>query len=125
MQKIGDGSGSFNISVFWPRMKHRNNLTGKWARAVPAEIQSHWLTGVVYPSIIASSNPSTMAYVNYTLDEWIWKAGNNKRFNKSKTTPVDSLKLDDMQKAMRHIIKENYDDLGMFESSFLVTELPH
>src|SRR6266487_5964565 len=93
LRKIGEGSGSFNIYVFWPRMRHRNDLTGRWATMVPVEIQSCWLTQVLYPAIIASSNPDTMAYVNYTLDEWTWKAGNNKRFSGIKTTVVDSNKL--------------------------------
>jgi hypothetical protein len=44
--KIGGGAGSFNIYVFWPRMKHRNHLTGRWMNMVPWDIQSHWLTQV-------------------------------------------------------------------------------
>ena len=89
---------------------------------VPVEIQSCWLTQVLYPAIIASSNPDTMAYVNYTLDEWTWKAGNNKRFSGTKTTVLDSNKLKDLQKAMNHIIKDNPDELDMFGSFFFVAD---
>jgi hypothetical protein len=102
-------------------MKHRNNLTGHWATMVPTEIQSLWLTQVVYSVIIASSSPDTMAYVNYTLDEWIWKAGNNQHFDNTKLTAVDSSKLEDMQEAMRRIIRTYHDnELAMFGSFFFI-----
>jgi hypothetical protein len=63
-----------------------------------------------------------MAYVDYTLDEWTWKAANNKRFNDTKTTPVDSTMLEDLQEAMHKIIKANPDELAMFGSFFFVMD---
>jgi hypothetical protein len=63
-----------------------------------------------------------MAYVNYTLDEWTWKAANNKCFDNTKTTPIDSNLLDDLQEAMRRIIKSNAQELDMFGSFFFVMD---
>ena len=63
-----------------------------------------------------------MAYVDYTLDEWMWKAANNRRFDDTKTTTVDSDQLDDMQEAMRRIIKANPEELAMFGSFFFVMD---
>ena len=64
-----------------------------------------------------------MAYVNYTLDEWIWKAGNNRHFENTKLTAIDSSKLDDMQESMRRIIQtDNDNELAMFGSFFFVAD---
>jgi len=68
--KISQGSTSFNIHVMFPRMMHKNPLTGRSATLIPFEIQSLWLTDIVYPAIITGANPSTMAYKDYTLSEW-------------------------------------------------------
>jgi hypothetical protein len=102
-------------------MRHRNHLTGRWQTNVPYEVQSAWLTDVVYPAIVGSSNPATMSYVNFTLDEWLWKATSHSRFSKTKVTSVSAQSLDALQNAMRYIIKE-HDELAMFGSFFFVMD---
>lgn len=104
-------------------MKHKHDTTGKWATLVPREIQSYWLTQVVYPAILQNSNPSIMPYVNFTLNEWIWKTGSTKQYIETKTTPVDSSWLASMQNSMQQIIKNRSDDLSMFGSFFFVMDV--
>jgi hypothetical protein len=89
---------------------------------VPNEIQCLWFTEVIHPAIKATSNPATMAYVDYTLDEWLWKAGLHSMSSAIKTTPIDSSKLDQLQDEMSRIINNRGGDLDMFGSFFFVMD---
>lgn len=120
--KIGEGAGSCNISVFWPRMKHRSHLTSKWATLVPVEIQSYWLTEIVYPGILHCANTATLPYVDYTMEEWRWKS-TRKQYPLTKTTSIDSTKLTEMQTRMWAIIKQNPNKYDMFGSFFFVADI--
>jgi hypothetical protein len=112
----------FNIYVFFPRMMHKDPVTGRNAVNVPWEVQSLWLTDVIYPAIIAGENATTMAYKDYTLDEWRWKASGQRRFDgQTKTVHVAEAHILPMQVAMENIIKEN-DDLDLFGSFFFVLD---
>jgi hypothetical protein len=119
---LGDGAGSIEISVFFPRMIHRDNMTGYRVNIVPMEVQSMWYDEVLLPSIIASTHPGCLEYVNFTLSEWRWKASINQRFEKTKTTPMHASSLDDLQYCMRKIIKANEDELDIFGSFFFVCD---
>jgi hypothetical protein len=123
--KLPVAAVTFNISVFFPHMKHRDPVTDKMAMLIPWEMQCEWLTKVVHLAIIAGENLSTMAYRDYTLDEWRWKASLNKHFKSgAKTVPVRGEHLKQMQIAMRNIVKENPDDpeLDRFSSFFFVLD---
>ena len=120
--KLGDGAGSINIYVLFPRMINRHPLTGRRVTNIPAQIQTLWLDQVVLPSIIASAPEGTMEYVDYTLEEWRWKASCNKRFVNSKTAVVQTEVLGDMQHFMRKIIEADSDELCLFGSFFFVCD---
>jgi hypothetical protein len=121
--KVGHGASSFNVSVMFPRMMHKNPVSGRSATLIPHEIQSLWLTDIVYPAIIAGENPSTMAYKNYTMDKWRWKASVNNRFSgKDKLVVVQGTHLVPMQEAMREIIEANPEELDRFGSHFFVMD---
>jgi hypothetical protein len=121
--KIGQGSTSFNVHVMFPRMMHKNPLTGRSATLIPFEIQSLWLTDIVYPAIIAGENPSTMAYKNYTLSEWRWKAANSNRFSgKDKLVTVQGTHLEGLQQVMRDIVQSDPDEYDRYDSFFFVME---
>jgi hypothetical protein len=111
------------ISIHFPRMKHKDPITGRAATLIPWEVQSLFLVEVLYPAIVAGENPSTMPYKNYTLDEWKWKASNNIRFSgASRTVVVNQHQFDAIQEAMREIIAADLDELGIFASYYLVLE---
>jgi hypothetical protein len=121
--KVGHGSGSFNIFVMFPRMMHKNPITGKSATLVPFEIQSLWFTDILYPAILAGENPSTVSYKDYTLAEWRWKASVNNRFTgKDKLVVVQGNYLEKMQKAMRDIVASDLDEYDRYGSFFFVLE---
>jgi hypothetical protein len=119
---LGDGAGSVNIYVFFPRMIHRDEFRGFRVNRIPFEVQSLWFTEVVLPSIIASTVPGCLEYTDFTLDEWRWKASVNHRFVDTKTTPVRASALDDLQYCMKKIIRENPDNLDLFGSFFFVCD---
>ena len=121
--KVGQGAASFNIYVMFPRMMHKNPVTGRSATLIPFEIQSLWLTDIVYPAIIAGENPSTMAYKDYTLSEWRWKAANNSRFSgKDKLVVVQGTHLGRLPDIMRDIINSDLDEYDRYASFFFHLE---
>ena len=115
--------GLFNISIHFPRMKHKDPVTGRTATLIPWEVQNLFLVEVLYPAILAGENPSTMPYKNYTLDEWKWKAANHARFSgANRTVVLTAEQFHAMQRAMMDIIASDPDDLGIFGSYYLLME---
>jgi len=115
--------GVFIITIHFPRMKHKDPVTGRTATLIPWEVQNLFLVEVLYPAIMAGENPSTMPYKNYTLDEWKWKAANHARFSGAgRTVVITTDQFHAMQKAMMAIIAADPDDLGIFGSYYLVME---
>ena len=115
--------GVFYITIHFPRMKHKDPITGLNITLIAWEVQNLFLVEVLYPAIIAGENPSTMPYKNYTLDEWKWKAANNPRFSGSrKTVVVNADQFDAIQTAMRQIIADDPDNLGIFASHYFIIE---
>jgi hypothetical protein len=121
--KVGHGSTGFNIHVMFPRMMHKNPVSGRSATLIPHEIQSLWLTDIVYPAILAGENPSTVSYKDYTLAEWRWKASVNDRFTgKDKLVVVQGGYLERLQEVMRDIVDSDPDEYDRFGSFFFVMD---
>lgn len=119
---LGDGAGSINIYVFFPRLIHRDEFRNFRVNRVPYEVQCSWFTDVVYPAIKACSTPGVIEYTDFTIDEWRWKASLSHRFVDTKTTPVPAKQLDGLVYAMREIIRNNYDDLDIYGSFFFLCD---
>jgi hypothetical protein len=119
--KVGQGSGSLNVYVFWPRMKHKNHHTGRSVAIVPPEIQARWISKVVLPSIVECSNAAIKPYVDFTLQQLEIKQP--KGSHSTKSTVVDAKDLEHVQSAMRKKIKQTSAGLGMFGSFFFVADM--
>ena len=121
--KVGHGSGSFNIYVMFPRMMHKNPITSRSTTLIPFEIQSLWFTDILYPTIMAGENPSTVSYKDYTLSEWRFKASVNERFSgKDKLIVVQGTHLVRLQNVMRDIVDSDPDEYDRYASFFFVLE---
>jgi hypothetical protein len=121
--KVGQGSGSFNVYVMFPRMMHKNPISGRSATLIPVEIQSLWFTDIVYPAILAGENPSTVSYKDYTLAEWRWKASINERFTgKDKLVVVQGGYLTRMQEVMQDIVDSDPEEYDRYGSFFFVMD---
>jgi hypothetical protein len=118
---IGMGAGGIDVSVFFPRMIHRDSMTGWRVNNIPMVVQNTWLSEIVLPSIIAASTEGCIEYVDFTLEEWRWKASINERFHKNKTTPVHGGNMQGLLYSMRAIVRDN-DELDMFGSFFFVCD---
>jgi hypothetical protein len=121
--RMGDGAGSMNIYVAFPRMIHRDELRGFRVNNIPFEVQALWFERVILPSIVASTVSGCLEYTDFTLEEWRWKASGSHRFVDTKTTPLRASATNDMQVCMRRIIAENPDLLDMFGSFFFVCDI--
>ena len=118
---IGMGAGGIDVSVFFPRMIHRDSMTGWRVNNIPMVVQNTWLSEIVLPSIIAASTEGCIEYVDFTLEEWRWKASINERFQKNKATPVHGSNMQGLLYSMRAIVRDN-DELDMFGSFFFVCD---
>jgi hypothetical protein len=120
--QLGDGSGSFNFYVAFPRMMHRNTFNGHWETLIPSEVQSLWITEVLIPAIRNISVPGVVEYADFTLAEWTWKATVNNQLHPSKSLVLDPRSFLMLQKEMREIIKDHPHQLDMFGSLFFVMD---
>jgi hypothetical protein len=119
---LGDGTGSFNFYIFFPRMKHRNEATGYWATLIPAEVQNLWFTEVLIPGIKKTAVVGIQEYANFSPEEWKWKAMVNNHMLTTKTLTLDSQSIPILVQNLRNIIKQNPYRLDMFGSFFFVMD---
>jgi hypothetical protein len=120
--QVSEGSGSFNIYIVFPRMKHRNVFTGYWSTLIPSEIQNLWLAEILIPAMKSSSVKGVEEYVNYSLQEWMWKATVNNKLQMSKTVTFDPVSIRILIENMRSNIKKKPQTLDAFGSFFFVMD---
>ncbi|KZP07505.1 hypothetical protein FIBSPDRAFT_965606 [Athelia psychrophila] len=117
--------GVFNITIVFPRMKHTNPISRKSPTLLPWEMHAMFLTEVVHPAIIAIEDKEMLAYKDYDINEWYWKASSTSRFSGSRKS-VTVCRMLELQETMRMIIEKRTDDndqdLSMFASFFFVMD---
>jgi hypothetical protein len=121
--EMSSGAGSLHVYVMFPRMIHKNRRTKRRQAVIPYEVQSMWLSDVVLPALIQATDRSFHPYVDFTLEEWKWKATRDKGFNNSKCVPLQDAQLEPLQRAMREIIRNSPRDLDLFGSFFFVADI--
>jgi hypothetical protein len=119
--QIGQGSGQFNIYVFFPRMIRRDPGTRRMATLIPWEVQDLWLSEVVMPAVRTSlqNYPGILEYLPISVEHLRWRTGDKRG---SKTIPITPNALDTIQASLRHLLKEKPDLLGRFGSFFFVVD---
>ncbi|KAH7902995.1 hypothetical protein BJ138DRAFT_1120858, partial [Hygrophoropsis aurantiaca] len=120
--QMGDGSGSVNFYVAFPRMMHKNPNNGRAATLVPAPVQMAWLTQVLLPAMKKASPQEIQEYANFTYEEWKWKATVNKQLKTSRTLTLDPTTILDMVRRMRDLVSGSPDQLDMFGSFFFIAD---
>ncbi|KAG6369293.1 hypothetical protein JVT61DRAFT_12632, partial [Boletus reticuloceps] len=123
---IGGGSGSLNIYIFFPRMIHRDELSGRRATNIPKEVLDYFWTRVLLPAIANNVGDAEAPYAALTLPEVRYKArkgGTRKRTpGRPKAVPFAPKTLEGIMETMRNIIKEDPEKLTLFGSLFFVVE---
>jgi hypothetical protein len=120
---ISSGAGSLSIYVMFPRMIHRNRSTRRSQTVIPYEVQSMWLSEVVLPAMVHATDRSFRPYVDFTLEEWKWKASKSQSFSNTKTAPILDSQLEKLQNEMRRIVTASHDALDLFGSFFFVADI--
>ena len=120
---MSSGTGSLNVYIMFPRMIHRHRRTGRRATIIPYEVQSMWLSDVVLPALVQVTDRSYHPYVDFTLNEWIWKATRDRGLSNTKTVSIQAPELEQLQNVMRRIVRESHQDLDLFGSFFFVADI--
>lgn len=117
--------GVFNIMIVFPRMKHMNPISRRSSTLLPWEMHAKFLSEVVHTAIIGIEDKEMLAYKDYNINEWYWKASTSSRFSGSRKS-VTVTRFMALQQMMRDIItlrtENNGEDLSMFASFFFVME---
>jgi hypothetical protein len=121
--QMSSGAGSLNIYVMFPRMIHKNGRTGRRETVIPYEVQSMWLSDIVLPALVQATDRAFHPYVDFTLEEWKWKASKDQGFSNTKSVPIQDAQLEALQNAMRKIIRDSPHDLDLFGSFFFVADI--
>ena len=119
----GDGSGSVNFYVAFPRMMHKHPKTGCSATLIPSPVQIVWLTQVLLPAIRATSPPEIREYSDFTYEEWKWKATVNNQLKRSRTLTLDPTTIHNLVDHMRGIVSQSHEGyLDAFGSFFFIVD---
>ena len=121
--QAGDGSGSVNFYVAFPRMIHKNPHTGHSATLIPSAVQIVWLTQILLPAMRSMTPQEIREYVDFTYDEWKWKATVNNHLKSARTVTLDPITIENVIHHMRLLISQNSDHLGMFGSFFFIADI--
>lgn len=121
--RVGQGHGSANVYVFFPRMMHRKEQLPFWEVRIPNEVQCWWLNHVIYPAMwkVTHDRSSLSSYMNFTLDEMRTKSGTKP----GKTLPMSPGLLFSLQNEMRRIIRmaDSSESLEPFGSFFFALDI--
>jgi hypothetical protein len=121
--QFGDGAGSGNIIVCFPRMMHRQQDSPYWATLIPSIILDIWFGCIIQPAMKRIASLGTMEYINFTTEEW--KAKTTRHKGNPESRPVSERKMPQLIETMRDIIQQDIDleDLDIFGSFFFVVEI--
>jgi hypothetical protein len=119
--QIGQGSGQFNIYVFFPRMIWRNPGRNRMATLIPQVVQDLWFSEAVIPAIRKSlqNYPGLLEYLPISVEHLRWRTGDKRGY---KTIPITAAALDTMQANLRLGLKEKPELLGRFGSFFFAVD---
>jgi hypothetical protein len=117
---IGDGSGQFNIYVFFPRMIRKSHETGRMSTLIPREVQDLWFSEVVMPAFHSAmaSCPGTMEYLPMNVDQLRLQQGNRQK----KTIPLTTDTFPLFQTTLFELISKRPNLLNRFGSFFFVVD---
>lgn len=116
--QCGEGTGSYNAYIFFPRMKHKSEYGRKSVSIIPTPVQDLFVAEVLIPAIKAVSRASSQSYLVNTIGQLRFMMG-----NKSKPIhfPIDPEQMINLQDTMEEKINGD-SDLAMFGSFFFVLD---
>lgn len=118
---FGRVEGSPNITIVFPRMKHRYPLRNYWETRLPDEIGLLWLENVVYVALHRLDGVGIRPYVDFSYEDTKWKHAGT-----PETTQVLAPEhLEQLQDHIDIILDEHRGDhyYDCFQSYFFVLEM--
>ena len=73
--KVGDGAGTANVYMFFPRMTHRHPHVGRYMNIVPGETQNELWDKVIIPGLRRVTGGMERAFVGLTREHLGFKEG--------------------------------------------------
>ncbi|KAF9218108.1 hypothetical protein BS17DRAFT_852944, partial [Gyrodon lividus] len=123
---VGGGSSSFNVYIFFPRMIHRDELSGRRATNIPKEVLDYFWTHVLLPAIAENVEDAEAPYAALTLPEVRYKARKNgtrqRKAGRPKAVPFAPGVLQGIMTTMRRIVQDEPERLTLFGSFFFLVE---
>jgi hypothetical protein len=121
--QFGEGAGSGNIIVCFPRMMHKHPENNLWATMLPAEIQDVWFSRILQPAMTRVAELGTKEYVNWKPSEWKLMARHHR--GNPETREIGAHQLESLLKIIREMIQEapENDKVKPFGSLFFVVEI--
>jgi hypothetical protein len=117
---IGDGSGQFNVYVFFPRMIRKNCETGRMSTLIPREVQDLWFSEVVIPAFLSAMGActGTAEYLPTSVEQLRLRQGDRSK----KSIPLTANFFPQFQSSLSTLVSERPDLLGRFGSFFFVVD---
>ena len=123
---VGSSSRMYGY-IFFPRMMHRHEYTGRWATYIPYHIQHMFWNEIVLPALAECTKIlAQLSYMPPTVDYQLYRSrttshpkGDYFKLKKENIAPDQFLEL---QRIMRRKIKERPERYDLFGSFFILLE---
>ncbi|KAG8916492.1 hypothetical protein FRC01_003117 [Tulasnella sp. 417] len=116
--QCGEGSGSFNAYIFFPRMKHKSEYGNRSVSIIPTVVQDLFFAQVLLPALKAVSRVSGQSYLVQTIEQLKYMMGTT---GKPISIPLGPEQMAELQKSMEEQINSD-SDLAIFGSFFFVVD---
>jgi len=116
----GKAEGYANITVMFPRMKHKYPLRSKWETKIPFEVQAFWLRHVVYPALRRITEDGMGVYTQGELEDTQFKFEGSAE----KTLQIRGPHLTVLVANIHQILRDKQDsDFDGYKSFFFVVDI--
>jgi hypothetical protein len=106
--QLGQGSGTVNVYLFFPRMTHRHPRNARWMSFVPPELQNFFWKMVMRPAMKKVTSKLDQPYVGLSHENLVLKMGRRKG-GEGRGAPTFPLR----PAAFRRLISEMMDIVGL------------
>ena len=123
---VGGCSGNLNIYIAFPRMIHRDELSGRRVTNIPKEVLDYFWTHVLLPAIDSNVDDVEAPYAALTLPEVRYKSrkggARRPKPGRPKAVPFAPQAFQNIITTMEEIIQEGQEQFALFGSFFFVVE---
>jgi len=113
--------------IFFPRMQHRHEYTGRWMTIIPFLVQNMFWNEIVLPALAQCAKSQVeLTYMPPTVDYHLYRTRTDGRptgdYSKLKHERVTAEQLITLQRLMREKVDSNPERYNLYGSFFIVLE---